>query len=142
MSSALSSGLVGKFLSLALDTRVELPDSSNDMAKLTSCRTSLSFNERRLIHQSRLGILPLLGALGITLSDRRGKADIETKSHVTSNCHVNLPASGRRHDEVLEVLVDTIQKSGEETRVNRYSSTRHRSQLHQTTGNHRSDHSF
>jgi hypothetical protein len=42
----------------------------------------------------------------------------------------------------LEVLVDTIQKSGEETRVNRYSSTRHRSQLHQTTGNHRSDHSF
>jgi hypothetical protein len=92
----------------------------------------------RLIHQSRLGILPLLGAPGITPSDRRGKADIETTSQVTSNCHVNLPAS-RRHDDVLVVLVDTIQKSGDETRVNRYSSTRNRSHLHHSAENHRSD---
>lgn len=122
MASALSFGLVVQFLSSAIHTRVELPKTyywtlPTTVSKLTSCRPSLSFDEWRLIHRSRLGILPLLGALGITSPDRRGKADIETTSHVTSKCQVNLPASGRRHEEVLEALVDTIQKVGNETRV-------------------------
>lgn len=56
---------------------------------------------------------------GNNTPDRRSKADIETTSHVTSNCQVNLLASGRRHEEVLEALMDTIQKVGNESRVNK-----------------------
>jgi hypothetical protein len=98
-----------------------LLDSSNDMARLTSSRTSLSFDEWKLIHQSRLGILPLLGAPGIAPPDRRCrrcKEDIETTAHVTSHCRVNLPSIGRRHDEVLEEIVSTIRKAGHDIQVN------------------------
>ena len=99
-----------------------LLDKSSDIAKLTSCRTSLSFEEWGLIHKSRLCILPLLGTAGLSAPDskcRRCKEGAETTSHVVSHCRTNLPAIGRRHDVILEQLVKVIRKAGHSATVNK-----------------------
>lgn len=78
--------------------------------------------EWNLIHTSRLCILSLLGTPGLAAPDsrcRRCKTDAETASHVTSHCRHNLPAIGRRHDLILELLVKTIARTGHFTRVNK-----------------------
>jgi hypothetical protein len=95
-------------------------DNSNDIARLTSCHTRLSFDEWSLLH--RLGILPLFGTPGLAAPNtkcRRCKEDVESTSHVTSHCRNNLPAIGRRHDSVLTEIVKTITRSGHTSRVNR-----------------------
>ena len=99
-----------------------LLDKSNDIARLTSYRTSLSFEEWGLIHKSRLCILPLLGTAGLSAPDnrcRRCKEGAETTSHVVSHCRINLPALGRRHDAILEHLVKVIRKAGHSATVNK-----------------------
>jgi hypothetical protein len=98
-----------------------LLDSSSDIARLTSARTQLRFDEWKLIHRSRLSILPLLGTPGISAPDsrcRRCKTGAETTSHVTSHCPVNLPEITRRHDAILEELANVIRKAGHTVRVN------------------------
>lgn len=98
-----------------------LLNSFNDMVRLKSRQTSLSSDEWKLIHQSRLGILPLLGAPDIAPSDQRChrcKEDVEKTAHVTSYCRVNLPSIGRYHEEVLEEIVGTIRKAGHVIHVN------------------------
>jgi hypothetical protein len=80
----------------------------HDIARLTSCNTSLSFGEWSLLHKSRLGILPLFGTIGLAAPKtkcRRCKEVVESTSHVTSHCRNNLPAIGRRHDLVLAEIV-------------------------------------
>jgi hypothetical protein len=99
-----------------------LLDKTNDIARLTSSRTSLSFNEWKLIHQSRLSILPLFGTPGLSAPDkrcRRCREEAETTSHVTSHCRCNLPLIGRRHDSVLAELAKAIRKAGHNIEVNR-----------------------
>ena len=96
-------------------------DSSSDIARLTSSRTQLRFDEWKLIHRSRLSILPLLGTPGISAPDSRGrscKTGAETTSHVTSHCPVTLPEIKRSHDAILEELANIIRKAGQTVRVN------------------------
>ncbi len=98
-----------------------LLDSSSDIARLTSSRTKLNFEEWKLIHRSRLSILPLFGTPGISAPDkkcRRCRTDAETTSHVTSHCRVNLPEIGRRHDAILLELAKIICRAGHTIRVN------------------------
>ncbi|XP_046651115.1 uncharacterized protein LOC124342196 [Daphnia pulicaria] len=113
LTNALHQGRVARGLLL---------DPSNDVARLSSHRTCLSFNEWNLIHKSRLGLLPLLGNPGCSAPNtkcRRCKVDAETTSHVTSHCRSNLPAIGRRHDLVLAEIVKTITRAGHAASVNR-----------------------
>ena len=95
---------------------------SSDIARLTSSRTQLSFEEWKFLHRSRLSILPLLGTAGVAAPDnrcRRFRADAETTSHITSHCQVNLPEIGRRHDVILEELANVICKAGHTARINK-----------------------
>jgi hypothetical protein len=96
-----------------------LLDSSNDITRLTSHRTCLSFNEWNLIHKSRLDLLPLLGNPGCSAPNTKCR---RCKINVTSHSRTNLPAIGRRNDLVLSKIVKTISKPGHEVIVNKFFS--------------------
>jgi hypothetical protein len=113
LSNAANQGRVARGLLL---------DPSSDIARLTSSRTQLSFEEWKFLHRSRLSILPLLGTAGVAAPDnrcRRCRVDAETTSHITSHCQVNLPEIGRRHDVILEELANVIRKAGHTARINK-----------------------
>ncbi len=89
-----------------------------DSLRLTSSCIQLNFGEWKLLHRSRLSILPLFYTPGITAPDKRCRADTETTSHVTSHWRVSLPEIWRRHDAILEELANIIRKAGHTVRVN------------------------
>ena len=94
---------------LALDT------SSNDIARLTSCRTSLNFKDWHYIFRGRLGLLPLRGCPGSQAQDqncRRCKSFKETTQHVTSGCRNNFLLARERHNAVQKVLEDALRRQG------------------------------
>jgi hypothetical protein len=112
LSNAANQGRVARGLLL---------DPSSDIARLTSSRTQLSFEEWKFLHRSRLSNLPLLGTPGVAALDnrcRRCREDAETTSHIISHCRVNLPEIGRRHDVILEELANIIRKASHEVRIN------------------------
>jgi hypothetical protein len=114
LCSAPHQGVVAKGLMLEL--------KSSDMARLISCRTTLNFDDWELIHQTRLGLLPLHGAPGYQPSDkscRKCGRQLETTTHVLNACPNNLPCMTLRHDAVLTRLNATLTRAGHTTRVNK-----------------------
>ncbi len=120
-----------------------LLDSSSDIARLKSSRTKLNFEEWKLLHHSRLPILPLLGKPGISAPDIRYRwcrADAETTSHVISHYRVDLPEIGHRHYTILEELARTIRRAGHTVRVNQvFPDTTLRPDIVNTLAHHRLD---
>ena len=120
-----------------------LLDSSSDIARLKSSRTKLNFEEWKLLHHSRLPILPLLGKPGISAPDKRYRwcrADAETTSHVISHSRVDLPEIGHRHYTILEELTRTIRRAGHTVRVNQvFPDTTLRPDIVNTLAHHRLD---
>ena len=101
---------------LTLDTK------HPDMTRLISSRTTLNFEEWNLIHQARLGILPLHGVPGYQPSNkscRRCGCPMETTAHVLNACPNGMAAMTERHDGVLARLAKSIEKAGHTTRINR-----------------------
>lgn len=70
-----------------------LETKSKDMARLVFRNSPLQFGEWDLIHQARLGLLPLHGAPGYQPADkscRRCGKSLETAAHVLNACPNNM----------------------------------------------------
>ena len=86
-----------------------------DITALTSCRTSLSFEDWHYIHRSRLVVLPVLGRPGsksTVKTCRQGCYKAETSQHVISACQVNLNLCTARHDSLLDLMAAKTRKLG------------------------------
>ena len=98
-------------------------DSSKDTAGIIAGKSSLSIKEWKLIHSSRLDVLPLRDyqwSNSPTKTCRRcnDRENDENASHATNNCAVNLSAYTQRHDAILNIL-ENLQRSIEhEARIN------------------------
>jgi hypothetical protein len=93
---------------------------SSDMARLISSRTTLNFDDWELVHQTRLGLLPLHGAPGYQPSDKSCQKcgrQLETTTHVLNAWPNNKPCMTLRHDVVLNRLNLTLTRARHTTRV-------------------------
>jgi hypothetical protein len=95
--------------SLALDT------TSKDIARMTSCRTDLSFKDWHYFFSGRLRLLPLRGCPGSQLPDKRCRhcrIYKVTTHHVVSGCSHNMLLARRRHNAVQDVLAKALRRKG------------------------------
>ena len=97
-------------------------DNSKDMAELISCRTVLPIKDWRAVHQARLDILPLRGypwSCTPSKACRRCGQSPENGFHVLNHCRVSLPLKTKRHNNVQDILVRLLLKSGIAPTTNR-----------------------
>ena len=93
-----------------------------DIARLISCRTTLSHIDWPLPSQARLDILPLRGypwALFDSKQCRRCHYGDETTSHVLNSCRHNLENYYRRHHAIRDKLDSLLRRTGINATVNR-----------------------
>ena len=101
---------------------LKLDNSSKDMAQLLLCRTQLSFQDWKYLHQARLDLLPLVGYPWCTLQDktcRHCHREAENGFHVLNHCMVNLTLATKRHDVILSLLEQLLRKQGLNPKINR-----------------------
>ena len=68
-----------------------LGDVTNDIARLTSVNSALEIRDWRLLHKTRLNLLPLNGYIWSNDNDktcRKCKEGVENACHITNNCKV------------------------------------------------------
>ncbi|GFO31261.1 reverse transcriptase [Plakobranchus ocellatus] len=100
---------------------LDLDKTTKDVARLTSNRTSLSFNAWSYWGKLRTNGLAVRGAPGSIAPDklcRHCRQKQETTSHVVSGCRVHLPEMTGRHDRIQDVLVALLWSLGVETTTN------------------------
>ena len=93
-----------------------------DIARLTSCRTTLSHMDWPLLFQARLDMLPLRGypwALFESKHCRHCHSGEETTSHVLNSCRHNLTKYYNRHNAIQEKLDSLLRKAGINATINR-----------------------
>lgn len=91
-----------------------LDDGTKDIARLTSVNTELSIKDWRLLHKTRLDLLPLRGYTWCSATNktcRRCGEGVENASHITNNCKLGLALSTKRHNAILYSLADVIKKN-------------------------------
>ena len=114
-----------KFLNLPHQGRVAQGlalEASEDMAKTLSCRTELRIADWTAMHRARLDILPLRGypwSSDPTKACRRCGQSPENGFHVLNHCRVSLPLKTKRHNNVQDILVSLLLKSGIKPTTNR-----------------------
>ena len=91
-----------------------LDERNKDIARLTSVNTELSINDWRLLYKNRLDLLPLRRYSWCSAADktcRRCGEEVENASHITNNCKLGLAMSTKRHNAILNSLVEIIKKN-------------------------------
>ena len=94
------------------------------MPRIIDGKSSLSIKEWKLIHSSRLDLLPLCGyqwSNSPTKTCRRcnDPENDENAFHVTDNCTVNLLGNTQRHNAILSIPEDLLKSIGHEARINK-----------------------
>ena len=110
-----------------------LDNETKDIARFTSVNTELSIKDWRLIHKTRLDLLPLRGYSWCDATDktcRKCGEGVETAFHITNNCKMGLELATKRHNAILDCLEEVIRNKGlESTKDQRYGNTRLRPDL-------------